>query len=67
MSVVFINVIAVIYYIITAILTFFSAFAVYILLRFGKNRILSLIISIVYCLFFLEILAQSYKTLQSLF
>jgi len=58
--------IAGIYYVLVAFLTFFSVFGVYILIRYGKSLPFALIVSIVYALFFLTILNQSYQTLHSL-
>lgn len=54
------------YYLITGILTFFSLFGVYILMRYGKSTLLALFVSLFYSLFFLTILAHSYQALQSL-
>lgn len=59
-------VLSLIYYVVVGVLTLLSAFAVYILLRYGKNRLLSLVVSVCYCLFYLQILAQSFRTYQSL-
>ncbi len=55
-----------IYYILTVLITFFSIFGVYVLLRYGQNRTLSFVISIVYSVFFLILLQQSHSTLQSI-
>lgn len=54
------------YYIIVIILTFFSAFGVYILLRYGRTIPLSLAVAIVYILFFMKILAETYQTLHTI-
>lgn len=56
--------IAGIYYILAAILAFFSVFGIYTLIRYGKSTILALTVSIIYCFLFLIILSTSYKTLQ---
>ena len=53
-----------VYYILVAILTLFSLFAVYLLIRYGRSIVLSLTLSIVYALFFITILSQSYQTLH---
>ena len=54
------------YYLITGVLIFFSLFGIYILTRYGKSRLLTLFVSLLYGLFFLTILARSYQALQSL-
>ena len=53
-----------IYYVITGFLILFSVFGIYILVRYGQNRIISLAISLLYAIFFLTILSQSFYTLQ---
>ena len=58
--------IAGIYYILVFFLSLFSVFGVYILIRYGKSKPFSLTLAIVYSIFFLAILAQSYGTLQSM-
>jgi len=58
--------IAGIYYIITGIIIFFSIFGVYILIRYGQTRLVSLTVSLLYGFFFLILLAQSFSTLQNL-
>lgn len=55
-----------IYYIFVGLMAFFSLFGVYILIRYGKSIIFSLVLAIVYSIFFLQILAASHATLQSL-
>ena len=59
-------IIAGIYFIITGIITFFSIFSVYILIRYGKSRNLSLVFSIIYSMFFIGLLEHSYSVLQSI-
>ena len=59
--------IAGIYYILAGLITFFSIFGVYILIRYGKSTPLALTIAILYGFIFLQILNQSYQTLQSVF
>ena len=58
--------IAGIYYVIVAGLSFFSLFGVYILIRYGKSTPLSLTIAVVYSFFFLKILAESYQSLGTI-
>jgi len=58
--------IAGIYLVFVVLLTFFSLFGVYILVRYGKSPIVSVTISIIYALFFLTILSQSYTHLSAL-
>ncbi|MCX6797313.1 MAG: hypothetical protein NTX98_02435 [Candidatus Doudnabacteria bacterium] len=67
-----------IYYIITGLLIFFSIFSVYILNRHGESKLTALAVShgeskltalavsLLYSVFFLAILAQSFNTLQSI-
>ena len=58
--------IAGVYFTLAAILSFFSIFGVYILIRYGRSRPLALAISIVYGFFFIKILIDSYSTLRTL-
>jgi len=58
--------IAGIYYTLTAILTFFSFFGVYILIRYGRSQSFGLTVALVYSFLFLKILAESHQTLQGL-
>jgi hypothetical protein len=58
--------ISAVYYIAVAIIGFFSLFGVYILIRYGKSIIFGFVLSIVYALFFIQLLAQSLTTLHSL-
>jgi hypothetical protein len=58
--------IAGVYYILSGLITFFSIFTVYVLLRYGKSRALSMTISLLYSIFFLILLQQSFSTLQSI-
>jgi hypothetical protein len=55
-----------IYYVLVGGMTFFSAFGVYVLLRYGQNRMLSLLVALMFSFFYLSMLAQSYATLQSI-
>ncbi|MCL5667044.1 MAG: hypothetical protein M1383_04720 [Patescibacteria group bacterium] len=59
-------IVSTVYYAITGILMLFSAFAIYILIRYGRNIILTLLVSSVYILFFLSILAASHFSLNAL-
>ncbi len=59
-------IIAGIYYAITGILTFFSLFAVYILLRYGRSPMVSLVVAVFYGIIFLGLLQQSYITLHTI-
>lgn len=58
--------IAGVYYILVAVLSFFSIFGVYILIRYGKSTPLAFTVAIVYSFIFLKILAESYQSLNSL-
>lgn len=58
--------IAGVYWALTGMLIFFSIFSVYILVRYGKHRILTLLISIIYALIFLKIFSGSYSALKQL-
>ena len=55
-----------IYYVIVGFMAFFSLFGVYILIRYGKSVIFSLILTVLYAIFFLQILAESYATLHTI-
>jgi hypothetical protein len=55
-----------IYYIFVGIMGFFSLFGVYILIRYGKSIIFSLVLAVVFSIFFLQILAASHATLHTL-
>jgi fatty acid desaturase len=59
-------IIATIYYIIVGALAFFSAFAVYILLRYGRNLPVTVLVSVVYVIFFMTALASSYSALRAI-
>lgn len=52
------------YYSLVGLMAFFGAFGAYILIRYGEKRLLSLIVSMLFSLFFLVILARSYSALQ---
>jgi len=55
-----------IYYILAVIMIFLAVFGVYVLLRHGEKRLLSLLVSLFFSFFFLSLLIQSYATLQSI-
>lgn len=59
-------VIASFYFLISGVLTFFSIIAVYVLIRYGRNTLLTLVISLIYIFFFVKLLADSYKTFINL-
>lgn len=58
--------IAGIYYLLVGVLSFFSIFAVYVLIRYGKSTLLTLLVSLLYTFFFLKILAESYSSLNAI-
>jgi len=58
--------IAGVYYVLVGLLSFFSIFGVYVLVRYGKSTPFALTIAVIYSFFFLQILSQSYQTLQTL-
>jgi drug/metabolite transporter superfamily protein YnfA len=55
----------VIYYILAGFFLFFSLFTVYILLRYGKSRLVSGLIALSYTVFFLTLLILSFAALQN--
>jgi uncharacterized membrane protein len=54
------------YYILVVIIIFLALFSVYALIRYGRSRLFSLVLSLVFIFFFLTALSQSYSTLQNL-
>lgn len=58
--------IAGIYYVLVVLMAFFSAFGVYVLIRYGEKRVPALLVSLLYSFFFLSLLAQSYASLQNI-
>lgn len=58
--------IAGVYFIVTGLLSLFSVFAVYVLVRYGQSKTLSVIISLFYGFFYLTILSASYANLQQI-
>ncbi len=55
-----------VYYTLVAVISFFSVFGVYILIRYGKSTPLAVTIAVVYSVFFLKILLESYNTLSNI-
>ena len=58
--------IAGIYYVLAAVMVFLAGFGVYVLIKYGEKRGLSLVVALVFSFFFLTILAQSHSTLQAI-
>ncbi|MBI3232361.1 MAG: hypothetical protein HYZ51_04775 [Candidatus Doudnabacteria bacterium] len=58
--------IAGIYYVLVVLMVFFSAFGVYVLVRYAEKRGIALIVGLLYVFFFLSMLAQSYSSLQNI-
>ncbi len=58
--------IAGIYYLLVTVLSFFSIFGVYILIRYAKSRPLAFSVAVVYAFFFLKILSETHQTLTAL-
>jgi len=54
------------YYIITGIFVLFGLFTVYITIKYGANRLFSLVLSTVFIVFFLTTIAISFSTLQQI-
>lgn len=61
-----IKVVTIIYYVVVGALSLLSFFSVYILMRYGRNVAVTVIISVLYAIFFLTILGISYRILQTL-
>ncbi|HVY68138.1 MAG TPA: hypothetical protein VHA30_04575 [Patescibacteria group bacterium] len=55
-----------VYYVLTAALSFFAVFGVYVLIRYGKSRSLALTIAVVFCFLYLQILSQSHQALVAI-
>lgn len=55
------------YYIVIAVIAGLSLFGVYILTAYGRSRILSLVVSLVYIIIFLAMFASTQATLHSIF
>ncbi len=55
-----------IYYLGAGVLSLFSIFGVYLLMRYGKSTLLSFTVSVFYIFIFLSILGSSYQSLQTL-
>jgi hypothetical protein len=58
--------IAGLYYVVAGFFLFFSLFTVYVLLRYGRSRTISLVTATVYSVFFLSVLSLSLASLQAL-
>lgn len=58
--------IAGIYYVLAGLLTLFSVFGVYILIRYGKSTLLVFSVSVFYIFIYLSILSVSYQAMQAL-
>ncbi len=54
------------YFIAVGILCFFSFFGIYVFIRYGKSTYLTLITSLIFGVFFLKILSETYLSLNSL-
>ncbi len=54
------------YFLMIAVFGFFSLFTAYILVRYGRSRIIALTTSGIYVIFFLILLVTSLKTLSQL-
>ena len=59
-------IIAAIYYIAAGILSIFSIFGVYLLIRYGKSTLLAFSVCVFYIFIYLSILGSSYAALQAL-
>lgn len=55
--------IAGIYFVLIGFLIFFALFGVYVLVRYGQSRGMALLGSLIFALFFLTILGNSYQAL----
>jgi hypothetical protein len=58
--------IAALYFIVVVVLIFFALFGVYILNRYGQSRAAALLGTVIFALFFLTVLNNSYHTLSQL-
>ena len=59
-------IIAGLYFVVVVILIFFALFGVYILNRYGQSRPAALLGSVIFALFFLTVLNNSYHTLTQI-
>ncbi len=59
-------IVSIAYYVIVGFLALFSFFAVYILMRYARNKIWGAIACLIYALFFLTLLQQSHAALLAL-
>ena len=55
----------IVYYILVGFFLFFSLFTVYILLRYGKSRLVSGVIALSYTILFLTLLILSFAAFQN--
>lgn len=55
-----------VYYILVILISFFSLFGVYILVRYGKSPLLGLGVALIYSFIFVEILINSHNILIGL-
>lgn len=58
--------IAGVYYVLVAVLTFFAVFGVYILVRHGKSTPVALLVALIFAFMFVKILSQSHQTLSGI-
>ncbi|MCL5009038.1 MAG: hypothetical protein M1400_01710 [Patescibacteria group bacterium] len=58
--------IAGIYFLLVLVLSFFSVFGVYVLVRYAQSRMVALGVSLLYGFFYLTILSASYSNLQQI-
>ncbi len=59
-------VVSAIYYVLVIILAIFSAFCLYIFIRYGKTIMLTMIVSLAYIVLFIILLAGSYRLLSAI-
>lgn len=58
--------IAGVYFFIIVVISFFSIFGVYVLVRYAQSRMLAIGVSLLYGFFYLTILSASYGSLQQI-
>ena len=61
-----IQLIKIVYYTFVVVVLFFSVFGIYILTKYGEKRDIALIVSIVFIVFFLGLLGNSYHSLLNI-
>jgi hypothetical protein len=59
-------IVQVVYYLVAVVLAFLGIFGIYVVMRFGQRRSISLAMSIVFAFIFLQLVFQSYLVLQTL-